>query len=134
MKIAKNLLLFILIITLSNCYSQKKNKIGKNYIITKFKSKNKSSCYLNLEAYDYENKKEKYYSVYRINNLIFSEHNLNSLTFHVLPGNFEIECGMIGKESIRLKDFEIKRGDSINIRFYLKDSDEVFDEHPVIKN
>lgn len=119
-----------------SCYFQKEIEKNDSYKIEVFKSKNNFSTYLNLQAFHYENKDEKYYSTYWINNLIFSEHNLNDLTFNILPGKFQIECGAIGKETIRLKNFEVKRGDSIIVSFFLKNSKEVLinNEGMVIKH
>ena len=103
-----------------NCNSLKKVETSNNYKIEVFKS-NDNSTYLNLQTFLHENRKEKYYAVYRINNVIFSETDLNNLTINVLPGKFKIESGLIGKEWISLNDFEVKRGDSIVMSFFLKD-------------
>ncbi|WKD85693.1 hypothetical protein KCTC32516_01038 [Polaribacter huanghezhanensis] len=134
MQVVKKLLLFVLIITLNSCNAQKNNNNKKNYIITKYKSKDKSSCYINLEAFEFENKKNRFYSVYHINNLIFSDHDLKALNENVLKGEFKINAGAVGKEWIRVPKFILKKGDSINIRFYLKDSDEVYDQLVMPKN
>lgn len=128
MQVVKNLFILGILFLIINCNSLKTAKKDNHYKIEVFKSKN-SSTYLNLQAFHYENKLEKYYSTYWINNFIFSEHNLNNLIFRVLPGNFEIECGAIGKNSIKLKDFEVKRGDSIVMSFFLEDSKE-----PLVNN
>jgi len=125
MLVAKNLFFLVTLFLINSCYSLKKSKKNDSYKIEVFKSKNNFSTYLNLQAFHYKKKKEKYYSTYWINNFIFSEHNLNRLSLHILPGKFEIESEAIGKESIKLKDFEVKRGDSIIISFFLKDSKEV---------
>jgi hypothetical protein len=132
MKIAKNLLLFVLIITLSNCYSQKNNKTEKSYIFTKYKSKDKNSWYLNLETFEYENRTKRFYSVYHINNVIFSDHDLKPLNPSVIRGEFKINAGAVHKEWIKVPKFVLQKGDSINIRFYLKDSNEVY-SHPLVK-
>ena len=130
----KKLFLLTLIIAFSSCFSQKINKTEKSYIITKYKSKDKNSWYLNLETFEYENRTKRFYSVYHINNVVFSDHDLKPLNPFVIRGEFKINAGAIGKEWINGPKFVLQRGDSINIRFFLKDSDEVFEEHPVIKN
>jgi len=75
----KKLFLLTLIIAFSSCFSQKINKTEKSYIITKYKSKDKNSWYLNLETFEYENRTKRFYSVYHINNVVFSDHDLKPL-------------------------------------------------------
>jgi hypothetical protein len=123
MQAVKKLLLYVLILLFSNCYSQ---KIEKNYIIKKFKSNDNFSSYLNLDIFEYKKKRKLSHSVYRINNVIFSKHKSSNLIINVLPGKFKIESGYIGKKWIELENFEVKKGDSIVMSFYLKDIKEPF--------
>lgn len=123
MQAVKKLLLFVLILLFSNCYSQ---EIEKNYIIKKYKSNDNYSSYLNLDAFEHKEKRKLSHSVYRINNIIFSEHKSSNLIIHVLPGKFKIESGSIGMKWIELKNFEVKKGDSIVMSFFLKEFKEPF--------
>lgn len=127
MQVVKKLLLVVLTILLSNCYSQKTNKTEKDYIITKYTSKDKFSCYLNLEAFEYEDNAKRSYSVYHVNNLVFSNHGIKALNLNVLKGSFKIKAGDITKNWIDLSKIILKKGDSISIRFYLKDLNEVYE-------
>lgn len=118
----KTLLVLFFLILMISCNSSGGGKDNENVDIKIFKSKDGLS-YLDLQSYHFENKIEKYYSVYQINNLIFNKHELENLNLNVLNGKFKISGGAIGKKWNRLKEITINKGDSLVIKFYLKDED-----------
>lgn len=120
-QVVKKLTVIFLITLLSSCYSQKNNNgKEKSYTITKYTSKDRFSCYLNIETYEFENRSKRFYSIYQINNLIFTDHDINSLNLNVLHGEFRIKAGAVSKQWLDLPKLTIKKGDSITIKVFLK--------------
>lgn len=124
---AAKLLLFFAIATFLGC-SSKTNK-NDNYEITIHKSKNDKYTYLNLSSYHYDDKSERYYSTYHINNLIYNNNKLKDFTLGVLPGDFNISAGAVGKLWVDAEKILLKKGDSISIRFYLPDDPSTTDHN-----
>lgn len=59
---------------------------------------------------------------YRINGILFQ--NLDFEEYFIVPvksGIYRIEAGYIGKIDVALDILEVEKGDSVLIKFYLKD-------------
>lgn len=95
---------------------------GPKYEVFVFDSKN-NHTYLNLSSYEMNNK-ERYYSTYQINNLIYSKHGTDNVVLPILEGNFSINAGAVGKEWVELNKLKVKKGDSVVVKFYLKNDSE----------
>ena len=58
------------------------------------------------------------------------EENLKDLNLKVNPGNFIINAGAIGKDWIKAEVLNVKKGDSLVIQFYLRDTKETSNHGP----
>ena len=116
----KKLFLLTLIIAFSSCFSQKINKTEKSYIITKYKYKDKNSWYLNLETFEYENRTKRFYSVYHINNVVFSDHDLKPLNPSVIRGKFKINEVLLAKSGLMVLNLFYKEETLLIFVFTLK--------------
>jgi anti-sigma28 factor (negative regulator of flagellin synthesis) len=107
-----------------NCYTK-----DPSYSIWYYKSKD-SETYLNLNAFHKENQDERCYSTFKVNDSIFEEDKLKDLKLKVNPGNFIINAGAVGKDWINAEVLNVKKGDSLVIQFYLKDTHETSNHGP----
>lgn len=115
-KLTPIIALFFLI----SCSHETKGQVkNDSYNIEKYTSK--IGSHLKFQSFHSDDRKVRCYSIYRINGVIFSNHNLNDLSYDVIEGNYNISVGAVGKEWIDLKNIHVKKGDSLVIKFYLKD-------------
>lgn len=125
MKNVIKFILWLLLFTfLMNCDSE-----NPSHEIWYYKS-NDSETYLNLKAFHKENQDERCYSTFKVNDSILDEENLKDLNLKVNPGNFIINAGAIGKDWIKAEVLNVKKGDSLVIQFYLRDTKETSNHGP----
>jgi hypothetical protein len=122
--VIKFILWFLLFTFLMNCDSE-----NPSYEIWYYKS-NDSETYLNLKAFHKENQDERCYSTFKVNDSILDEEKLKDLNLKVNPGNFIINAGAIGKDWVKAEVLNVKKGDSLVIQFYLKDTKETSNHGP----
>lgn len=108
------ILLFIFFFTLS---CSVKNHVAKYsfYDLKKYKSKQNNTKII-IKTYDGDLYNEKITPYISMNNIYFFKDSL----FNVGVGKHDIEIGYISKESIKIKNLEIKKGDSLVIEAFLK--------------
>jgi hypothetical protein len=114
--ILKTLFFFTLFISCS-IQKQDKNKNDKSYYkIKKYKSNtNKTSLHVN--TFDKDLYDEPMIPLIIINNIYFS----NTTNFNLGIGKHNLKIDFISKNSIEIKNMNIRKGDSIVINAYLKD-------------
>ena len=118
--------LSILIVSiLYNCSPANESVISQgNFKIIKYKSQDDTS-YINMKSFFFEEKTREIPAYYRVNNIVFPPLNPDEhLTINVLEGNFTIEAGSVTKEEIVIQNLKISKGDSVVVKFYLKDNPE----------
>ena len=122
--VIKFILWFLLFTFLMNCDSE-----NPSHAIWYYKS-NDSETYLTLKAFHKENQDERCYSTIKVNDSIFDEDKLKDLNLKVNPGNFVINAGSVGKDWIKAEVLNVKKGDSLVIQFYLRDTKETSNHGP----
>lgn len=73
------------------------------------------------QCYDFESKQQLLPASIRINGVVLQTHS-GYFQHNVLTGNYKVEAGFIGKKWISTK-LKLQQGDSVFIKFYLKDDD-----------
>jgi hypothetical protein len=101
----------------------------QSHSIQYFKSKNLGT-YLNLSSFHFENEMERCYSSFKINDSIYDEDKLDDLVLNVKPGDVDIIAGSVGKDWIKTKIMNVRKGDSLVIQFYLKNTKETSNHGP----
>lgn len=130
MQVVKTILFIIMLFHFTGGNAQKKTT--PEYLITVYKTKEKkpSSAYLTMKAVEFENPKEKKLILfYRVNNIVINHLNNTDIdykipyetTLTVFDGKYQIEC-YENFNNIKIQNFIIKKGDSIVVKFYLKDA------------
>ncbi len=102
--------------------SQTKKNTNGDYEVVYYKSKGNFPRYIIVETFLYKNRSEQIYATYVVNDVI---HDMDLKTFklNVMPGTFDIEASSMGQKVVRLDQLKIVDGDSVHIKFYLKDED-----------
>ncbi|MGG8498161.1 hypothetical protein ACQY1Q_17305 [Tenacibaculum sp. TC6] len=98
--------------------------VNDTYTLKKYKSKRGFSS-ITIKAYDYEHKNDLNASV-SINNIYykikFNGKNTIPLSIEAKPDNkFNVEVSLLSRYTVKIKEFYVKRGDSIVINAYLKE-------------
>jgi hypothetical protein len=88
--------------------------------ITFAKTKDGSSVVAG-QCYDFESKKQLLPASIRINGVVLKTDN-GFFQYSVLTGSYKIEAGFVGKKWVTSK-LKLQKGDSVFIKFYLKDDD-----------
>ncbi len=115
-------LIFLFFISCGSLQQKKEYEIG--YKIFKLKSQDKSS-YLSVESYDFKDESKELRPCYRINKILFCDfQNKIENPLAVIPGEFLISTSYIGKSDIKTNRFNIAKGDSVIVKFYLGDDPE----------
>ena len=124
--VAKGLIIILSLILFTSCFFEKEE--DKNaHDIEVFKSENGTYRYITMKSFHYDNK-EKSPASYRVNNIILSNELSYEKIINVLEGEFKIESLFPGKTTNTIK-LTVKKGDSIVVKFYLKDSDETSEHY-----
>ena len=122
MQVARSLTLFIFVISMACSKNEhlKNTHEGETFTISKGATKDASSIIVG-QCFDWESKSNLLPTVLNINGVVLLTKN-GLFNYHVWPGNYDIRVGFIGKRwtSTIVK---IEKGDSVNIKFYLKDDD-----------
>lgn len=117
---------FLLILCCFGCASrvQKGEKTRKDYSLQVLTSSDNSS-YLSVESFDFSTKSKELRPCYRINKIIFCDFkNKIKNPLYIIPGKFSISSEYIGKLDSKIEELIVKEGDSIIIKFFLKDDPE----------
>lgn len=117
-QVVKSIIVILVSLLFIAC-SVKKQEDKGTYDIEVFKSKNKTFRYITMKSFHYGGK-EKFPASYRVNNVILDNELSHEKTISVLEGEFKIESIFPGKLN-NLVTLKVKKGDSIVIKFYLKD-------------
>ncbi len=112
------IILSILVTCSTREHATKTNDQGQ-IEITFAKTKDGSSV-VTGQCYDFESKKQLPASI-RINGVVLKTDN-GLFEYSVLTGSYKVEVGFIGKKWISSK-LKLQKGDSVFIKFYLKDDD-----------
>ncbi|MGG8498159.1 hypothetical protein ACQY1Q_17295 [Tenacibaculum sp. TC6] len=124
--LSANKILFLLFISniIISCVAHKKHEINNDtYTFKKYKSSTGFSSII-INAYDYENK-NKINAAARVNSIYFSstiKKDKQPLQVEITPNNsFKVEVFLPSRYTVKIKEFYVKRGDSIIINAYLKE-------------
>lgn len=127
---AKKYYLLFMITCILSCASSRKQDLGIEEIgITTLQSYDDFSSYIQINTFSYESKEQELPAYYRINGILFQ--NLDFEEYFIVPvkkGFYQIEAGFIGKEEVAIDALEVGRGDSVLVKFYLKDDTEPLHE------
>lgn len=127
---AKKYYLLFMITCILSCASSRKKDSGIEEIgITKLQSYDGFSSYIQINTFSYESKEQELPAYYRINGILFQ--NLDFEEYFIVlvkKGFYQIEAGFIGKEEVALNALEVGKGDSVLVKFYLKDDPEPLHE------
>ncbi len=122
--VIKTLLIVTFLMFMVSCKVTKRpDVVDDTYTFEKYTSKSGFSS-INVKAYDYEYKNDLSPSV--TINSIYYDINLDkkkkTLSVRVSPNNkFDVEVFLLSRHTVKVKEFYIKRGDSIVINAYLKE-------------
>lgn len=120
MRVVNNLTILLLTCIYTNCAAQShKTDRSEMYEVVRYRSENGSS-YIDLNAFEFEDKSRTFPAVYQINDIIFAPDSIGSFKLHVLEGKFRIRAGAISKKWAEINDLEVQKGDSIYIKVYLE--------------
>ena len=89
--------------------------------MTKGKTKD-GNCIIVGQCYDFSVRTDVIPAYPNINGVVLDANN-GYFQYHVWPGDYNIRVGFPGKKWA-LRSVKIEKGDSINVRFYLKDDDQ----------
>ena len=141
-QVVKITLSFILLFYYISSNAQKDKTPEYSITVYKAKEKKASSTYLTMKAVRFENPKEKKLVLfYRLNNIVINHLNNTVINYKVpyettltiFEGKYQIEC-YEDFNNIKIEDVIIKKGDSMVVKFYLKDIiDEPHIEFPSLK-
>lgn len=122
MQVAKIIISLIFITGMSCSKSGRINSDIKQETsqVTKEKTKN-GYCVIVGHCYGFVSKEDIIPAGLNINGVVLETNN-GFFEYNVWPGNHEIRVGFIGKKWIS-KSVKIEKGDSVNVKFYLKDDD-----------
>lgn len=127
---AKKYYLLFMFTCILSCASSGKQDSGMEEIgITKLQSYDDFSSYIQINTFSYESKEQELPAYYRINGILFQ--NSDFKKYFIVPvkkGFYQIEAGFIGKEEVALNALEVGKGDSVLVKFYLKDDPEPLHE------
>ncbi len=112
------IILSILVACSTKEHATKTNDQGQ--IEIKFAKTKDGSSVVTGQCYDFESKKQLPASI-RINGVVLKTDN-GLFEYSVLTGSYKVEVGFIGKKWISSK-LKLQKGDSVFIKFYLKDDD-----------
>ncbi len=122
MQAVKFSILFITIISASCSKNGHLKRVAKQepFEISRNRTKDSSSIIVG-ECFDFESKHQEIPAALNINGVVLSTNN-GFFEYHVLPGNYIVRVGFIGKKwsSVSVR---INKTDSLHIKFYLKDDD-----------
>lgn len=120
----KNVINLILVFFITSCTL---NKIASNnnfkseeYTLEKHKSSYKLTTQIIFKTFDFENKQERIPATLVINKVLVN----NSEILNLWSGKHTLKALFIGKKTIDINNLIVKKGDSIVINAYLKDSTE----------
>ena len=114
-----------------SCFSKQEEEEENHFNL--FKSKDNFSTYLTLESYYFKTPRNEIPAIYRINNLVIDDTIKEKKVINITEGKFKVEALYLGmKTNVILVN--AKKGDSIVISFFLKESDEKFDHFNYKKN
>ncbi len=122
MQVANFLIFLITVFFVLSCKENKtrKKEDSTSHEINILHSKSGYS-YLSIQTFQLKDKSVIPHPIYWINNVIFD--NVDSTSFHpkVVPGEFNIKAGAMGWKTSKLESLMLKKGDSISVKFYLKE-------------
>lgn len=117
----KHMLLLSLLVCMA--VSSQESLPSKFYELQSFTSSS-GYTYLNLKSFHRE-MDELVPAAYYVNNLIINKDSKPGNTvISVLPGSFDITARSVSKEDIFIENIVLQKGDSISIKFYLRDDPE----------
>ena len=119
MQAAKSFLILFVAIIGVNCSNKTTKKERKEtFEISVSRTKDGSSIIVG-QCFDFDSRSTLIPASLTINGVVLPTDN-GSFKYNVWPGSYTVKVGFIGKEWTS-KSIKIKKGDSLNIRFYLKD-------------
>lgn len=118
--------IILLILVLNGCASSDIN-INNEYKI-EYLNSNLGNTQIVFECFDYIDKKERIPATISINDIIFQSEFIDpipKINILVKSNTYEIEAFFIGKETVKIKNIKVNSKDSILVKIYMKDSNEV---------
>lgn len=118
-------------------YSQIIKKIENSELtINKYKSINDVYCYITVSTYEFEKRDNKLPASYYLNNIILddiiiNENIIKEKSLSILPGQFKLTSLYFGKTKKEI-NFLIEKGDSLVVKFYLKDEQTINKDPDII--
>jgi len=105
--------------------SQTKKNSNGDYEVVYYKSTDNFSRYIMVKTFLHEDRSEQIYATYVVNDVIHGMDKalLKTFKLNVMSGIFDIEALSMGQKVVRLDRLKIVDGDSVHIKFYLKDGD-----------
>ena len=128
----KTVILAVIYLIIVGCATKKQVKIPKNndrstYVIEEFNTSSGEGKILNLQLYDFDNKRSRYpFRFASVNGIVTKD---SIVLVSTETENVELKFSQILKHTLIIDKLSIMKGDSIVIRAYLKDSNTKFDEH-----
>lgn len=119
MQVAKSFLIFFVAIVVVNCSNKATKQARKeSFEISLSRTRDGSSIIVG-QCFDFNSRSNLIPASLTINGVVLPTDN-GSFKYNVWDGSYIVKVGFIGKEWTS-KSVKIKKGDSLNIKFFLKD-------------
>lgn len=119
MQVAKSFLIFFIAIILANCSKKATNQQKTESSETSISRTRDGSSIIVGQCFDFNSRSSLIPASLNINGVALPTQN-GLFQYHLWEGTYTVKVGFIGKEWAS-KSIKIKKGDSLNIKFFLKD-------------